>query len=95
MNSLSGPGFVPTIFLVLVALKIKMETMRKEGGDKWLSMLNADSKEEKSHKVHTTLLEILTEGCYVVSCREVHVKSTGRASLVRKTRQKKATLVNC
>jgi len=40
--------------MLLIALKVKMETMRKEGGDKWLSMLNAE-KEQKSHKVFLLL----------------------------------------
>jgi len=42
-------------YMLLIALKVKMETMRKEGGDKWLSMLNAE-KEQKSHKVFLLLI---------------------------------------
>ena len=37
-----------------LALKNKMEAMRKEGGHKWLAMFNAE-REQQSSKVRTTL----------------------------------------
>lgn len=32
---------------MFLALKSKMETMRKEGGDKWLAMFNAEKGQQQ------------------------------------------------
>lgn len=39
------------MLLCLSALKSKMETMRKEGGDKWLALFNAEREQQQQLKV--------------------------------------------
>ena len=64
-----------------LALKNKMEAMRKEGGDKWLAMFNAE-REQLSPKVSTSMLlhALIAKYCF----RLIHTRSERVSQAERK-----------